>query len=149
MKSFLSRLIYGLNELTKIWYKQGDFSLTPFTRYITDASHFTKKGELKWNAFKQNKKTRDMSVYDVAGLKFLEIKELGIRNVINKKIPKLYGHAVLIGRDFEKNDLAVSYNNIPKRHANIVGWLEQNEDNAGRLALTAKSLLAASKSSKY
>ena len=140
MTDFLTSLIYGLNELFKFRYRRGDFSKTHFSRYITKKEDIAKNNILRWQVWKQNKKTRDMSVYDVTSLRFLDIKALGEKHVVNKKIPKLFGHAILLGRDFESERLEISYNNVPTRHANIKGWLPPTEENASELMAVAKRL---------
>lgn len=140
MTNFLIPLIYGLNEFFKFRYKRGNFSKAPFSRYITKKEDIGNNNVLRWQVFKQNKKTRDMSVYDVTGFRYSVIKAHGERYVVNKKIPKLYGHAILFGRDFESEKLAVSYNNVPPRHANIKNWLPPVEENVSALMAVAKRL---------
>ena len=71
-----------------------------------------------WRAFMPRKETRELSVFRTAGLSEAKIWELAAIRV--KSNPK--ARAVVSPQDVVASGLEVDPDNIPPRHANIVGW---------------------------
>jgi hypothetical protein len=87
-----------------------------------------------------------LSVFRIDGLQLEEIWEIGQREVIDAMCqPKrLHGIADVKVSTVQKNDLEVEPDNIPPRHANIIGWPEEKAQRmliAQELAAEAKLVL--------
>ncbi len=92
-------------------------------RYLTHKNHFKPgKKEVRFNAF-MPPIDKNLSVYRIDGLKQSEIWVIGQENVISKN-GHLYGLADIKALKVEKQKLKINPDNIPPRHANIIGWPE-------------------------
>lgn len=130
MMNFLESFLYLLNEYFKVFYKKGDFSKHVFARFATRESYISQKTKLLKPAIFTPAKNKTLSVYDVLSLSISEIKSIGFKKVVRngKVIKHIYGYAKTSGTHFTRNNLIISYNNIPKRHANIIGWPDKDTD---------------------
>ena len=109
-------------ELTKIVSPR-----EPIGRYLPEKSYFSRKHKAaKPKAFRPTHDLK-LSVFRIDGLKAEEIWEIGQREVIDAmSIPKvLYGIAELRANKFQEKDLVIDPDNTPPRHANIIGWPEE------------------------
>jgi hypothetical protein len=75
-----------------------------------------------------------LSVYRIDGLRLDEIWDIGQNRVISTmpQPRKLYGVADIKVLTVEKEKLKIDPDNVPLRHANIVGW---PEDQAAQLSI--------------
>ncbi len=100
------------------------------TRYITTKRHFSRdKHIVKPQAFHPmpNPQTSilETSVFRVSGVQDQEIWNIGEREVAQKSDRNLHARAdILTSKVFEK-DLDVNPDDIPPRHAIIIGWPEE------------------------
>lgn len=87
-----------------------------------------------------------LSVFRIDGLQLEEIWEIGQREVIDamSQSRELKGIADVKALKVQENDLEIEPDNIPSRHANIIGWPEEKEKQkiiAQELAAEAKLVL--------
>ena len=87
-----------------------------------------------------------LSVFRIDGLQLEEIWEIGQREVIDamSQSRELKGIADVKALIVQENDLEIEPDNIPPRHANIIGWPEEKEKQkiiAQELAAEAKLVL--------
>ena len=99
-------------------------------RYLTGKKHFSSlKGEVKFKAF-MPPPDRLLSVYRIDGLSLYEVWDIGENNVVLAMSPPktLYGVADIKAGIVERQSLKIEADDIPLRHANIVGWPEQESE---------------------
>lgn len=99
-------------------------------RYLTEKKHFSRlKGEVKFKAF-MPPLDRRLSVYRIDGLSLDEVWHIGENNVVlAMSLPKtLYGVADIKAGMVERQSLKIEADDIPLRHANVVGWPEQESE---------------------
>jgi hypothetical protein len=110
-------------------------------RYLTEKKHFSiLKNEVKFKAFMPPPNLR-LSIYNINGLSLEEIWDIGEKNVVSAMTPprSLYGVAEIQAGVVFRQGLAVQADNIPPRHANVIGWPPEE---AGQMAIAQE--LAAS-----
>jgi len=99
-------------------------------RYLPEKSYFsTKYDSVKPKAFIP---TRDLqlSVYRIDGLEWVEIWEIGQKQVIDVMLtPKLlHGIAKIKAGKFIENGLVIDPDNSPPRHATVRNWPEYDAE---------------------
>lgn len=115
-------------------------------RYLTGKNYFSPlKGEVKFKAF-MPPPGRRLSVYRIDGLSLDEVWDIGENNVVLAMSPPktLYGVADIKAGVVERQSLKIEADDIPLRHANVVGWPEQEAEQmslAQVLAAEAKLVL--------
>lgn len=99
-------------------------------RYLTEKNHFSRlKSEVKFKAF-MPPPDRRLSVYRIDGLGLDEVWHIGENNVVLAMSPPktLYGVADIKAGIVERQSLKIEADDIPLRHANVVGWPEQESE---------------------
>ena len=111
-------------------------------RFLTEHNHFARmKNEVKFKAFMPPHTLR-LSVYRINGLKIDEIWSVGKKVILAMTQRKtLYGVADIKAGRVEREELKVEPDKLPCRHANIVGW---PDDQARQLSI-AQALAAEAK----
>jgi len=115
-------------------------------RYITSKRWFSrKKNIVKPQAFMPPPNHR-LSVFRIDNLSETEIWKIGFNKVISKMNPprNLRGRADILALNILENNLQIEPDNIPPRHADIVGWPELKEEQksiAQELAAKASLML--------
>lgn len=101
---------------------------TSLGRFLTQHNHFSlTRHEVKFKAFMPPPDLK-LSVFRIDGLYVREIWDLGnsvISQIDQKR--RFYGIADIKVAIFERESLAIDPDNIPERHANIIGWPEDQE----------------------
>ena len=90
-------------------------------RFATESGRLT-DSVVKPKLFEPNR-ALELSVFRVRGLEFVEICDIGVSVV--KKHPqarRLHGWGEIEESEVQGVNLRVVYDNVPPRHANIVGW---------------------------
>ena len=83
---------------------------------------------------------RKTSVFQINGLTESEIWDIG-EEVVRPNGKTLYGRGDILAVQIEKTKLRIDYDNTPPRHANIIGWPEDKDEQkslAQELAAEAK-----------
>ena len=99
-------------------------------RYITSKRWYSrKKNIVKPQAFMPPPIHR-LSVFRIDNLSETEIWKIGFNKVISKMNPprNLHGRADILALNILENNLQIEPDNIPPRHADIVGWPELKEE---------------------
>jgi hypothetical protein len=115
-------------------------------RYITSKRwHSRKKNIVKPQAF-MPPPNHKLSVFRIDNLSETEIWKIGFNKVISKMNPprNLHGRADILALNILENNLQIEPDNIPPRHADIVGWPELKEEQksiAQELAAKASLML--------
>lgn len=115
-------------------------------RYLPQRAYYSiAKNSVKPQAFMPPLDLR-LSVFRIDGLQLEEIWKIGQREVIDASPQprELYGIADVKALKVQENDLEVEPDNIPPRHANIIGWPEEKAQRmliAQELAAGAKLVL--------
>jgi len=137
-----------MNFLRKLWKIWTDYfrktpsedasdqtdSTDPLARYLTSRGHFSaRENRVKSTAFLPPPDLK-LSVFQIAGLSENEIWNIGEECVSKPQGRTLYGRADLFVSIVQNFNLNVEPDNVPPRHANIVGW-PQNKDHRKLLAL--------------
>ena len=95
-------------------------------RYLTDKNYFSRMNkEVKFKAF-MPPLDKCLSVYRIDGLQLDEIWDIG-QNMVVLAMPqprKLYGVADIKAGIVEREKLEIDPDDVPPRHANIIGWPE-------------------------
>lgn len=98
---------------------------------------FAKNGKPKPATMYPNRNNNQTSVSRIDGLNLDEIKELGYDcKRLRQDDPPLFGHVELLNQSVLRNELDTLADDIPPRHANIVGW-EAFEDSKQKLIAAA------------
>jgi hypothetical protein len=108
-----------------------EFLLTPFSRFITNTKYFDKNNEVKATAFRPAQNLT-FSVFDTDSLNSNDIEKLAV--VHSQEERPILGHFTILGESYIKHSLKIDYNNKPKRHANIIGWEEKDDDDKEKKA---------------
>ena len=90
-------------------------------RFATESGRLTASA-VKPKLFEPNK-ALELSVFLVHGLEFVEIRDIGVSVV--KEHPqarRLHGWGEIEESEVQSVNLRVVYDEVPPRHANIVGW---------------------------
>jgi hypothetical protein len=105
------------------------------TRFLTQSGHFSRENKrVKERAFLPDSRD-ELSVFEIIGLDENEIWSLFT------SLP-LYGRADFLYSIVLNNGLRVEPDNMPPRHANIVGWpLEKSEKKSLAQSLAAEAAL--------
>lgn len=121
--------------LLSIWYvftgRSGPVAPTePLARYLVHSDWFNKGGGyVKRAAFmpRLNPKTSalEASVYRILSLSEAKIWQIGLAKVANPAGKRLYGRAELAAQTVKDLDLKIDPDDIPRHHANIVGWPDE------------------------
>ena len=108
----------------------------PLGRFLTQSKHFVRtNNEVKFKAFMPPRNLR-LSVYRIYGLKLDEIWGAGQKVILAMPERKtLYGVADIKAGIVEREKLEIEPDKLPCRHANIVGW---PENDARQLSITQK-----------
>ena len=115
-------------------------------RYLLHRDYYSPaRNSVKPQAFMPSPDLR-LSVIRIDGLQLEEIWEIGQREVIDamSQSRELKGIADVKALKVQENDLGIEPDNIPSRHANIIGWPEEKEKQkiiAQELAAEAKLVL--------
>ena len=99
-------------------------------RYITNKRWYSReKNIVKPQAFMPPSDLR-LSVFRIDNLSELEIWKIGFKKVIAKmnQPRNLHGRADIQALKILENNLQIDPDNIPPRHANIIGWPELKEE---------------------
>ena len=97
----------------------------PLARYLLQRSHFSPtKSLVKPSAFLPNRHG-ETSVFQIQGLSEEEIWQIGEEYVSGPLEKMLRARADIVVSVVEKQGLDVNSDNIPPRHANIIGWPEE------------------------
>jgi len=97
-------------------------------RFLTQEGHFSSnKGIVRSRAFMPNL-NGETSIFGIDGLKndqIIMIAETHIRTYSGKPP---YGRAEIKSKEVYINNLKIIFDNKPERHANIVGWPLEKQD---------------------
>jgi len=99
-------------------------------RYITSKSGYSRQKDIvKPPAFMPPPNLK-LSVFRIDNLSEPDIWKIGIEKVINKmnKPTNLHGRADIQALNIFDSNLQIEPDNIPPRHANIIGWPELKEE---------------------
>jgi len=99
-------------------------------RYLTQSNHYrTQDYSVKAKAFEPPSDLR-LSVFRVDGLAIEEVWELGQSNVVDRmnQPRNLYGMANIKASAVRDVGLDIDPDNIPPRHACLVGWPESKSE---------------------
>jgi hypothetical protein len=98
------------------------------TRYIIQKAYYRADGTVRHNAFMPSR-SGEVSVYRIAYLKEGEIWEIGKLNVAKALNKQLLGRADILTLIILNQKLKVESDPTPHpRHANIVGWPSDKEE---------------------
>lgn len=98
------------------------------TRYILHKNHFsTLYKRVKYTAFLPTS-NGETSVFRTSNLSDNEIWKIGDIEVAQKRGLPLLGYADILAFQVLSENLKVIPDNIPLRHANIVGWPEEKSE---------------------
>ena len=112
----------------------------PLSRYLLQSGHFSRQhSRVKPNAFLPEPRGLATSVFRTYGLTETEIWEIAGAHVSGPTGRPVYGRADILASQVEATGLRVNPDNVPERHANIVGWPQRKDE---QLAL-AQELAAA------
>lgn len=110
-------------------------------RYIFNRKHYRPSDHtVKHNAFLPNKDGKT-SVFHIFGLEEQEIWEIGDREVAPARQKPVLGRADIEQIEVTKLNLSVIDDESPSKHANIVGWPEdddEREEKAKRMSLAVE-----------
>lgn len=115
----------------------------PLARYIVNDRWYKKSTrEVKPRAFEPPPDNR-LSVFRILCMNCQEILENGQTNVVDKRPDntQLHGFAEIMMSDVEDLMLKIDPDNIPERHASIIGW----PDDLGEIKSRAQELAAKAK----
>lgn len=105
----------------------------PLSRYLLQSGHFSRQHRrVKPNAFLPEPIRLATSVFRTDGLPEAEIWRIGQAYVAGPTGRTLYGRAEVVVSQVEATGLRVNPDNVPERHAEIVGWPQRKDE---RLAL--------------
>jgi len=128
---FLNRLLSALEGYirsktkTKSLYKMEPSE--PIARFIVQKGDFiVTQNVARPRAFLPNT-SLETSVFRIFKLTSSEIWNIGETYVSGPRNRTLYGRADLINKDVEILGLSVIPDNVPDRHANIVGWPKEKD----------------------
>ena len=97
----------------------------PLARYLLQKTHYSAlNSRVKPGAFLPNRE-RQTSVFLIRGLSEQEIWQIGEEHVSGPLDKRLRARADVIVSTVEEQGLRVDLDNIPPRHANIIGWPEE------------------------
>lgn len=102
----------------------------PLARYILESSQFSRlKNIVKPSAFMPAPNLQ-LSVFRIEGLDQKAIWELGEKEVVSRIIPikTLYGMAKLLALSAKSAGLRIDPDDTPPRHANIIGWPKEKDE---------------------
>lgn len=94
-------------------------------RYILHKSHFSSQQKRVKYAVFMPAPTGETSVFRISNLSEDEIWEIGRRDVAQKREMPLLGRADISAFYVFNKNLKIIPDNIPPRHANIIGWPEE------------------------
>ncbi|MBF0537789.1 MAG: hypothetical protein HQL03_05995 [Nitrospirae bacterium] len=98
------------------------------TRFIFDSNEYRSSDKgLKHSAFMPNNKGKT-SVFRISGISDEEIWDIGEREVVPKKGKAMKGRADIPAYEVLKHNLSVDPEEPPPRHANIVSWNLNRQD---------------------
>lgn len=116
----------------------------PLARYILSSNQFSRINNIvKPSAFMPAPNLQ-LSVFRIKGLDISAIWEIGEKEVVSriKPIKKLYGMAKIFSISVVSAGLKIDPDNIPPRHANIIGWpQEKHNQKMIAIELASKALL--------
>lgn len=99
------------------------------TRYIIEKSYYRSgDGTVKHNAFMPPAAYRELSVFRIAGLPRDVVWDMGKRHVANPRNKPLLGRADIFASNVFSKGLGIRPEEQPPRHANIVDWPEEREE---------------------
>jgi hypothetical protein len=101
----------------------------PIARFIVQKSDFiVTQNVARPRAFLPNPTSLETSVFRIFDLTSSEIWNLGETYVSGPRNRNLYGRADIIKKNVESLGLSVVPDNVPDRHANIVGWPKEKDE---------------------
>lgn len=111
-------------------------------RFLTHRTQFSRQNKrVRTVAFMPPADLR-LSVFRVEGLDNNKIWQIGEKKVVSQSGKTLYGRAEIRAQLVEKTGLSIDPDNNPPRHANIIGWpLEKNEQKLIALELAKEATL--------
>ena len=104
-------------------------STEPLARYLTSRSHYISAMQsVKPAAFLPPPDHR-FSIFRIDGLTTEDVCQIGQREVISKMPGRtLHGFGDIVAQAFEDAKLTIVPDNIPARHASVVGWPEGKDE---------------------
>jgi hypothetical protein len=119
----------------------------PLARYLTHSDYYNVSTDsVKPKAFEPLSRDLCLSIFRIDDLNIKQVLQLGQDEVINKTRQPLtlYGFADIKAKSVTDLNLSIEPDNIPPRHACIVGWPEekfQRKSIAQQLAASSKLVL--------
>jgi hypothetical protein len=114
-------------------------------RYLTQSNHYRLQDHsVKPKAFEPPSSTLRLSVFRMDGLSIEEVWAIGQSNVVDRMSEprSLHGLADIKASAIRDVDLQIDPDNVPRRHACIVGWPEdKSKQILIQLELAAKAKL--------
>jgi hypothetical protein len=96
-------------------------------RFLTQSGHFSPTTHrVKQSAFLPAK-SLELSIFNIDKLIPHKIWELADKYVLSAE-RKVYGYAKIFSDIIYNNKLKIDYNNNPERHANIIGWPTEKDE---------------------
>lgn len=128
---FLSRLLLrfeGSTRPSSVRFDQLPERGEILSRFIFSRSHFSpRQSRVKPGAFLPSRDTRETSVFRTVGLDHREVRRTGeMVGGPSGRTLKAWGN-VIAGVVFDVG-LGVQPDNVPERHAAIIGWPEQKDE---------------------
>lgn len=133
------------NNIIAITFAPGPVAYDePLARYLTSSNHFSReKNIVKPTAFMPPPDLR-LSVFRINELDENSIWAIAIDNIMRNKNSEtsLYGRAEILSSNVLSCNLSIDPDNTPPRHANIVGWpKEKDQQKMKALELAKKATL--------
>jgi len=101
----------------------------PIARYLLSRRHFSpERGRAKSRAFLPPADTLGTSVFRIYSLRDSEVWDLGEKHVAAPIGRTLHGRADLLASQIEVIGLRLKPDNVPERHADIVGWPQAKDE---------------------
>jgi len=112
------------------------------TRFIFHKSYVRADNTVRGEAFLPNPKNDETSVFIISGISDKEIWEIGDTKVAAHRSETLQGRADINENNILNNNLILSRDKPPERHANIIGWPKgKSERKLIALELASKAIL--------
>jgi hypothetical protein len=118
----------------------------PLARYLTSSKHYSPQMQsVRPAAFLPPPPEYHLSVFRIYGLTTEDVCQIGQRKVISNMPGRtLHGYANIVAQSFQDANLTIDPDNNPARHASVVGWPEDKQQQvsiAQELAASASLVL--------
>ena len=101
----------------------------PLSRYLLQTGYFSRhQRRIKPHAFLPEPSTRATSVFRTSGLIETEIWRIAEEHVSGPAGRTIHGRADILVSQVEATGLCVDPDNVPERHAEIVGWPQEKHE---------------------